>query len=74
MQKYRVVVCENCGCEYNPVGRDICPATNCEQKTPEDPSVVEARLAAAEAELATKKAVEKKSEKKATRKPASTKE
>ena len=56
MQKYRVVVCENCGCEYNPVGRKLCPGTGCGQATPEDPAIMEARLAKAEAALAKKEA------------------
>jgi hypothetical protein len=34
MKRYAVVVCENCGTEYNPSGRPVCPSEGCEQKTP----------------------------------------
>ena len=35
MKRYAVVVCENCGCEYNPKDRPICPSEGCNQETPE---------------------------------------
>ena len=61
MQHYRVVVCE-CGCEYNPEGRKICPAAFCGRAVPEDPAMVEAKLIEAEAELLAAKKDKKESD------------